>query len=151
MPCFARFSPKLRWLSLAPRALALTFIPGASFCCALAINSKSPLGSGLKRNDLIIMTAPAATKSTIAIPKALYNREYFIICSDQITCSRSTTFSPDWTNLSKRQSLTGPTEVKETPTYLRNGVQSTVEPGNLWQEYRIDGDQSAAITRIMQA
>src|SRR5436190_3488607 len=76
MSYFARFSPKLRWLSRAPSALALTFIPGADFSCARAINSKSPLGSGLKRNEIIIVIAIADTKNTIATPKALYNRVF---------------------------------------------------------------------------
>src|SRR5271169_4424748 len=82
MPYLARFSPKLRRLSRVPSALALTFIPGEDFCCARAINSTSPLGSGSKRNEFIIMMAPADTEIRTAIIELFVNRELFMCLSE---------------------------------------------------------------------
>src|SRR5271169_1699651 len=84
MSYLARFSPKLRWLSRVPSALALTVMPGADLCCARAIKSASPLGLGLNRNDLIMIIAPAAPQKIIAIIKILYRRELLIVLSNTL-------------------------------------------------------------------
>src|SRR6516162_6593225 len=78
MSYFPRSSPKLRLLSCLPSALALTAIPGAAFCCARAINSVSPLGSGLNREEFRVST-PANKLNRMTVSKMLRSQELIIM------------------------------------------------------------------------
>ena len=79
MPYLARFSPKLRSLSRAPSALALTRIPDADICCARSMNSASPLGSGANRNEFTILRATTDTHNRSVTIRTLCSREIFLL------------------------------------------------------------------------
>src|ERR1700745_3318169 len=74
----ARFSPKNRRLSLAPRALALTLIPAADFCCARAMKVEASLESGPNSKELRTASTAANTITAIAAIRILRVREFFI-------------------------------------------------------------------------